>query len=90
MAHRKTKRRPRPDFALRAMHASEGAVRCCIEPFEFGKGGINRVCQFSLRELQAAVSGLGYPASTELLLRIMIDGRPLGDIADLPLDLAVR
>lgn len=53
-----------------------------------GTGEIDCVYHFALYELQAAAEELGNDDTTELL-RIMVEGRRLKDISDLPLDLAV-
>jgi len=53
-----------------------------------GGGDIDCVYHFALPELRDAVHELGLPDSAEAL-NIMIDGRRLKDISDLPLDLAV-
>lgn len=52
-----------------------------------GTGDIDCVYHFALYELQAALDKLGMEDSAELLA-IMVDGRRLKDISDLPLDLA--
>ena len=53
-----------------------------------GTGDIDCVYHFALYELMATVSGLGY-ADAEDMLGIMVEGKRLKDISDLPLDLAV-
>jgi hypothetical protein len=53
-----------------------------------GTGDIDCVYHFALYELMAAVRGLGY-ADAEDMLGIMVEGKRLKDISDLPLDLAV-
>lgn len=53
-----------------------------------GTGDIDCVYHFALYELQATVADLGYADAAEMLA-IMVDGRRLKDISDLPLDLAV-
>lgn len=53
-----------------------------------GTGDIDCVYHFALYELIEAVRGLGY-ADAEDMLRIMVEGKRLKDISDLPLDLAV-
>lgn len=52
-----------------------------------GTGDIDCVYHFALYELQATLKKLGMDDSAELLA-IMVDGRRLKDISDLPLDLA--
>lgn len=53
-----------------------------------GTGDIDRVYHFALYELIAAVREANLGDSSEML-RIMVDGRRLRDISDLPLDLAI-
>lgn len=53
-----------------------------------GTGDLDCVYHFALPELQAAVKEEGSDDSAEML-KIMIDGKRLRDISDLPLDLAV-
>lgn len=53
-----------------------------------GTGDIDCVYHLALYELQATVADLGYADAAEMLA-IMVDGRRLKDISDLPLDLAV-
>ena len=53
-----------------------------------GTGDIDCVYHFALPELIASVDRIGAEDSANLV-RIMVDGRRLKDIADLPLDLAV-
>ena len=53
-----------------------------------GTGDIDCVYHFALPELRAAVQELGNGDSTEAL-KIMVTGKRLKDISDLPLDLAV-
>ena len=53
-----------------------------------GTGDIDCVYHFALPELQVAVNASGAEDSIEML-RILIDGKRLKDISDLPLDLAV-
>ncbi len=53
-----------------------------------GTGDIDCVYHFALDELRESVSEAGYEDSEELL-NIMVDGKRLKDISDLPLDLAV-
>lgn len=52
-----------------------------------GTGDIDCVYHFALYELQETVKALGMDDSAELLA-IMVDGKRLKDISDLPLDLA--
>jgi hypothetical protein len=53
-----------------------------------GTGDIDCVYHFALPELQAAVAAAGLPDARDLLA-VMVDGRRLKDVSDLPLDLAV-
>lgn len=53
-----------------------------------GTGDIDCVYHFALYELQKTVNDLGMEDAAELL-RIMVEGKRLKDISDLPLDLAV-
>lgn len=53
-----------------------------------GTGDIDCVYHFALYELQATVKELGYADAADMLA-IMVDGKRLKDISDLPLDLAV-
>jgi len=53
-----------------------------------GTGDIDRVYHFALYELMAAVREANLGDSSEML-RIMVDGKRLRDISDLPLDLAI-
>lgn len=53
-----------------------------------GTGDIDCVYHFALDELIEAVGDLGNPEAEEML-SIMVDGKRLKDISDLPLDLAV-
>lgn len=53
-----------------------------------GTGDIDRVYHFALYELIAAVREANLGDSSEML-RIMVDGKRLRDISDLPLDLAI-
>lgn len=53
-----------------------------------GTGDIDCVYHFALSELQASVGALPYPDAQDSLA-IMVEGKRLKDIADLPLDLAV-
>lgn len=53
-----------------------------------GTGDIDCVYHFALYELQATVKALGMDDAADLL-SVMVDGKRLKDISDLPLDLAV-
>lgn len=53
-----------------------------------GTGDIDCVYHFALYELQATVQALGMSDAADLL-SVMVDGKRLKDISDLPLDLAV-
>lgn len=53
-----------------------------------GTGDIDCVYHFALYELQATVKTLGLDDAADLLA-VMVDGKRLKDISDLPLDLAV-
>jgi hypothetical protein len=53
-----------------------------------GTGDIDCVYHFALYELQAALATLGLADAADMLA-IMVDGKRLKDISDLPLDLAV-
>ncbi len=53
-----------------------------------GTGDIDCVYHFALYELQAAIQALGLDDAGEMLA-VMVDGKRLKDISDLPLDLAV-
>jgi hypothetical protein len=59
-----------------------------LSAIALGTGDIDCVYHFALPELMGAVQQLGHGDSMESL-NIMINGRRLKDIADLPLDLAV-
>lgn len=59
-----------------------------LSAIALGTGDIDCVYHFALPELTAAVEDLGHSDSLESL-KIMISGRRLKDISDLPLDLAV-
>lgn len=59
-----------------------------IASIALGTGDVDCVYHFALAELQATVKALGY-YDAEDMLSIMIDGKRLRDIADLPLDLVV-
>jgi hypothetical protein len=53
-----------------------------------GTGDIDCIYHFALYELQATVKALGYDDAADMLA-IMVNGKRLKDISDLPLDLAV-
>jgi len=53
-----------------------------------GTGDIDCVYHFALYELQATLAGLGNSEASDLLA-VMVGGKRLKDISDLPLDLAV-
>ena len=53
-----------------------------------GTGDLDCVYHFALTELVTSVRNLGIEDSANLL-KIMVDGRRLKDISDLPLDLAI-
>lgn len=59
-----------------------------IASIALGTGDIDCVYHFALPELLETVRELGYEDATEML-KTMIDGKRLRDIADLPLDLIV-
>lgn len=59
-----------------------------LSAIALGTGDIDCVYHFALPELTAAVADLGHGDSVESL-NIMISGKRLKDISDLPLDLAV-
>lgn len=59
-----------------------------LSSLALGTGDIDCVYHFALPELQHAVADTGNEDSQELL-KIMVEGKRLRDIADLPLDLAV-
>jgi len=59
-----------------------------IASIALGTGEIDCVYHFALPELEAALQALDF-SDASLMLRTMIDGKRLRDIADLPLDLAV-
>lgn len=59
-----------------------------IASLALGTGDIDCVYHFALPELIATVDECGYQDAAELLA-IMIDGKRLKDVSDLPLDLAV-
>ena len=58
-----------------------------IASIALGTGDIDCVYHFALPELVEALENLDYPDAREMV-KIMVDGRRLRDIADLPLDLA--
>ena len=53
-----------------------------------GTGDLDCVYHFALHELEGAVEEYGEPEAVSML-RILIDGKRLRDISDLPLDLAI-
>lgn len=53
-----------------------------------GTGDIDCVYHFALYELQATVGSLGMDDAADLLV-VMVNGKRLKDISDLPFDLAV-
>jgi len=59
-----------------------------IASLALGTGDIDCVYHFALPELQEVVNDLGYHDAKELL-DMMVHGKRLKDIADLPLDLAI-
>ena len=59
-----------------------------VASLALGTGDIDCVYHFALPELAASLDELDYPDAKELL-NIMVDGKRLKDISDLPLDLAV-
>ena len=59
-----------------------------LSSLALGTGDIDCVYHFALDELQASVSDLKN-SEAEDMLAIMVEGKRLKDIADLPLDLAV-
>ncbi|MDE3242240.1 MAG: type II deoxyribonuclease [Nitrospirota bacterium] len=59
-----------------------------IGSIALGTGNIDCVYHFALLELAETVNELGLEDAKEML-SIMVDGKRLKDIADLPLDLAV-
>ncbi len=54
-----------------------------------GTGDIDCVYHFALDELEDSIKDLGSGTEAENMLRIMVNGKRLKDIADLPLDLCV-
>ena len=59
-----------------------------IASIALGTGEIDCVYHFALYELEETLKVLGYGDALDLF-RIMVDGKRLKDISDLPLDLAV-
>lgn len=59
-----------------------------LSSLALGTGDMDCVYHFALPELVQAVEGLGQ-SEAENLLKMMIDGKRLKDISDLPLDLAI-
>jgi hypothetical protein len=59
-----------------------------IASLAMGTGDIDCVYHFALHELVESVQEVGSEAATETL-EMLIDGRRLRDIADLPFDLAI-
>ena len=59
-----------------------------LSSLALGTGDIDCVYHFALEELDASIRELGN-AEAEDMLGIMVSGKRLKDIADLPLDLAV-
>ncbi len=59
-----------------------------LSSLAYGTGDLDCVYHFALPELQQAIKNLGY-ADAEESLAIMVEGKRLKDISDLPLDLAV-
>ena len=57
-----------------------------IASVALGTGDLDCVYHFALTELEAAVADLGYDDAAEMLA-IMVEGKRLRDISDLPLDL---
>lgn len=58
-----------------------------VASIALGTGDIDCVYHFALLELQETIEELGF-SDAEEMLKIMVDGKRLKDIADLPLDLA--
>ena len=58
----------------------------CIDAI--GTGDIDCVYHFALDELRNAISNIGDESQMEML-NMLVDGRRLRDISDLPFDLAV-
>jgi hypothetical protein len=59
-----------------------------IASIALGTGDIDCVYHVALPELQSAASSLPYDDSADMLA-VMVEGKRLKDIADLPVDLAV-
>jgi NgoMIV restriction enzyme len=59
-----------------------------LSSIALGTGDLDCVYHFALYELQNAIKALGQ-SEAEDLLAIMVEGRRLKDISDLPLDLAL-
>lgn len=59
-----------------------------IASLALGTGDIDCVYHFALTELREVVDSLGYMDAKELL-ELMVEGKRLKDISDLPLDLAI-
>jgi len=59
-----------------------------LSAIALGTGDIDCVYHFALPELRGSVEDLGHGDSVEAL-NVMIAGKRLKDISDLPLDLAV-
>ena len=59
-----------------------------IASLALGTGDIDCVYHFALPELQRAVHSLGF-SDAEEMIAIMVDGKRLRDISDLPLDLEI-
>lgn len=59
-----------------------------LSSLAYGTGDLDCVYHFALPELQQAINNLGYADAAESLA-IMVEGKRLKDISDLPLDLAV-
>lgn len=91
----------RPDIVIGKLPSSDeeidrsGIVAVTAEPWPariaalaLGTGDLDCVYHFALPELQAAVAESGKEDSMEML-RVMVEGKRLRDISDLPFDLAV-
>ena len=59
-----------------------------LSSIALGTGDIDCVYHFALYELQETIDSLGLEDASDLLA-IMVGGKRLKDISDLPLDLAV-
>ena len=59
-----------------------------LSSIALGTGDLDCVYHFALHELQSSLDELDYPDASDQL-KIMVDGKRLRDISDLPLDLAV-